>query len=189
VRATTLEAVLRVALLDRHPARLDGLRARLEADPEHDVISLLTAPALWRRLRDFRPHAVVLAHPDGLSICRDLKRGTSAPAVVLVTPWSGPAFTLAAYAAGADGAVAEGEPARHMLELTQAAAAGEAALPRLRRNGYAAALDRLEDDDLPVLTMLLDRRPPAMIAAMLDIPPADVDVRVQRVVGRLEPVT
>jgi DNA-binding NarL/FixJ family response regulator len=181
--------MLRVALLDRHPARLDGLRARLEAHPEHDVVSLLTVPALWRRLRDFRPHAVVLAHPDGLSICRDLKRGRSAPAVVLVTPWSGPAFTLAAHAAGADGFVAESEPAQHMLELTEAAAAGEAALPGLRRDGYAAALDRLEDDDLPVLTMLLDRRPPAIIAAILGMAPADLDVRVQRIVGRLEPVT
>ncbi len=181
--------MLRVALLDRHPARLDGLRARLEAGPEHDVVSLLTAPALWRRLHDFRPHVVVLAHPDGLSICRDLKRGDSAPAVVLVTPWSSSAFTLAAHAAGADGILAETDPAQNMLELTQAAAAGEAALPGYRRNGYAAALDRLEDDDLPVLTMVLDRRPPAGIAAVLGMARADVDARAQRVVGRLQPVT
>jgi DNA-binding NarL/FixJ family response regulator len=181
--------MLRVALLDRHPARLDGLRARLEADPEHDVVSLLTAPALWRRLRDFQPHAVVLAHSDGLAICRDLKRGAHAPAVVVVTPWSGPAFTLAAHAAGADGIVAATEPAQRMLELTDAVAAGEAALPGFRRDGYAAALERLEDDDLPVLTMLLDGRPPAMIAAVLGMAPTDVDVRAQRIVGRLQPVS
>jgi DNA-binding NarL/FixJ family response regulator len=180
--------MLRVALLDRHPARLDGLRARLEADPERDVVSLLTAPALWRRLRDFRPHVVVLAHPDGLAICRDLKRGDRAPAVVLITPWSGSAFTLAAHAAGADGILAETEPAQHMLHLTLAAAAGESALPGFARHGYADALDRLEDDDLPVLTMLLDRRPPADIAAALGVAPADADVRAQRVVGRLQPV-
>jgi DNA-binding NarL/FixJ family response regulator len=180
--------LLRVVLLDRHPARLGGLRARLEADPEYDVVSLLTAPALWRRLRDFQPHAVVLAHADALSICRDLKRGRSAPAVVLVTPWGGSAFTLAAHAAGADGIVAATEPAQHLFELTRAAAAGEAALPGFRREGYAAELDRLEDDDLPVLTMLLERRPPATIAATLGLAPADLDVRVQRVVGRLEPV-
>ena len=181
--------MLRVALLDRHPSTLDGLRARLEADPEHDVVSLLTVPALWRRLHDFRPHAVVLAHPDGLAICRELKRDERAPAVVLVTPWSGPGFTLAAHAAGADGIVAETDPARHMAELTRAAAAGEVALPGFRRNGYAAALDRLEDDDLPVLAMLLERRPPAAIAAVLGMAPADLDGRAQRIVGRLEPVT
>lgn len=188
MRASTLAAVPRVALLDRHPARLDGLRARLEADPEYDVVSVLTVPALWRRMRDFRPHAVVLAHRDGLSVCRDLKRCERAPAVVLVMPWSGTAFTLAAHAAGADAAMAETEPARHLLELTRAATAGEAALPGLRRDGYAAALDRLEDDDLPVLSMLLERRPPAVIAATLGMAPSDVDLRVQRVVGRLEPV-
>jgi DNA-binding NarL/FixJ family response regulator len=181
--------MLRVALLDRHPARLAGLRARLEAEPEHEVVSLLTAPALWRRMRDFRPHVVVLAHPDGLAICRDIKRGERAPAVVLVTPWGGAAFTLAAHAAGADGLTAQSEPAQHMLELTRAAAAGEAALPGFRRNGYAAALDRLEDDDLPVLTMLLDRRPPAASAAALGMAPTDFDVRAQRIVGRLQPVT
>lgn len=181
--------MLRVALLDRHPARLDGLRARLEADPAHEVVSLLTAPALWRRVRSFRPHVVVLAHPDGLAICRDLKRGERAPAVVLVTPWGGPAFTLAAHAAGADAITAETEHAQHMLRLTRAAAAGEAALPGFGRDGYAAALDRLEDDDLPVLTMLLDRRPPAAIAAVLGMAPADLDERAQRIVGRLQPVT
>jgi DNA-binding NarL/FixJ family response regulator len=181
--------VLRVALLDRHPARLDELRARLEAEPDHDVISLLTVPALWRRMRDFHPHAVVLAHPDGFSVCRELKHGRSDPAVVLVTPWSGPAFALAAHAAGADGAMAETEPVEHLFELTRAAAAGEAALPGFGRDGYAAALDRLEDDDLPVLSMLLERRPPATIAATLGLAPADIDVRAQRIVGRLEPVS
>jgi DNA-binding NarL/FixJ family response regulator len=180
--------LLRVALLDRHPARLDGLRTRLKADPETDVVSLLTAPALWRRLRDFHPHVVVLAHPDALSICRDVKRGRRAPAVVLVTPWGGSAFTLAAHAAGADGLVAATEPAQHMVDLTRAAAAGEATLPGFRRGGYAGALDRLQDDDLPVLTMLLERRPPATIAATLGLAPSDVDGRVQRVVGQLEPV-
>jgi len=179
--------VLRVLLLDRHPARLEGLRARLEADL-HDVVSLLTAPALWRRLRNFRPHVVVLAHPDGLSICRDLKRGTNAPTVVVVTPWSGSGFTLAAHAAGADGVVAATEPAEHMLELTCAAATGDAALPGFRRMGYAAALERLEDDDLPVLSMLLERRPPALIAETLGLAPADIDVRARRIVGQLEPV-
>jgi DNA-binding NarL/FixJ family response regulator len=181
--------MLRVALLDRHPARLDGLRTRLERDPEADVVSLLTAPALWRRLRDFRPHAVALTHPDGLAICRDLKRGGCVPAILLVTPWIGPGFTLAAHAAGADGLVAETEPAQRMVELTRAVAAGEAALPDVRREGYAAALERLEDDDLPVLSMLLDRRPPATIAAALGMAPADLDVRAQRIVGRLQPVT
>ncbi len=181
--------MLRVALLDRHPAALAGLRALLEDDPGHSVVSLLTAPALRRRLRDFRPHVVVLAHPDALSICRELKGRGTVPALVLVTPGTGPAFTLAARAAGADAIRSVGEPAERLLATVEAVAAGVGALPGFRRAGYAAALERLEDDDVPVLTMLLDGRPPAMIARVLGVPPADLDDRVQRIVGRLQPVT
>ena len=181
--------MLNVALLDRHPAVLDRLRGRLEADPEHEVLSLLTAPALRRRLHDFRPDVVVRAHRDALAICRELKDRGTAPAVVVVAPDSGPAFTLAVHAAGADGILSEAESPRRMLAAIRAVAAGDATLPGLRRDGYAAALERLEDDDVPVLTMLLDGRPPAMIAAVLGKPPADIDVRVQRIVGRLQPVS
>jgi DNA-binding NarL/FixJ family response regulator len=181
--------MLSVALLDRHPAILDRLRGRLEADPEHDVLSLLTAPALRRRLRDFRPDVVVLAHRDALAICRELKDRGTAPAVVVVAPGSGPAFTLAAHAAGADGILSEAESPRRMLAAIRAVAAGDATLPGFRRDGYAAALDRLEDDDVPVLTMLLDGRPPALIAAILGLPARDLDDRVQRIVGRLQPVS
>jgi DNA-binding NarL/FixJ family response regulator len=180
--------MLRVALLDDHPAALDGLRVLLDADPEVLHASVLTAPALRRRLPELRPHVVVLAHRDGLAVCRDLQRAATGAAVVLVTPGTGPAFTLAAGAAGADAILSASHPPLGMLATIHAAAAGEATLPGFRRAGYAAAVERLEDDDLPVLTMLLDGRPPGAIAALLGLAPAEIDVRVQRIVGRLEPV-
>ena len=181
--------MFRLALLDDHPATLDGLRALLDLDPEYDVASVLTAPALRRRARTFQPDAIVVAHRDGLAICRDLKDRGAAPVVILVATATGPAFTLAAHAAGADGILARTDSPYEMLATIQAVAAGDAALPGFRRDGYAAALERLEDDDLPGLTMLLDGRPPAMIAAILGLPAATLDDRVQRIVGRLDPVS
>jgi DNA-binding NarL/FixJ family response regulator len=180
--------MLGVALLDDHPATLDGLRALLSAEPDVVVASVLTAPALRRRLPILCPHVVVVAHRDGLAVCRDLKRGATAPAVILVTPGSGPAFALAARAAGADAILSETDSPLALLATIHAAAAGEATPPGFRRDGYAAAVERLEDDDLPVLTMLLDGRPPGAIAALLRLAPAELDVRVQRIVGRLQPV-
>jgi DNA-binding NarL/FixJ family response regulator len=181
--------VLRLALLDDHPATLDGLRALPALDPDHDLVSVLTASALGRRLRRFPAHAIVLAHRDGLAICRDLKDRGTVPPIIVVAHAAGPAFTLAAHAAGADGILSDGDSPHRMLARIRAIVAGDATLPGFRRDGYAAALDRLEDDDLPVLTMLLDGRPPAMIAAVLGVPAAALDVRVQRIVGRLQPVT
>lgn len=176
--------MLRLALLDGHPATLDGLRALVE----HEVVSVLTAPALRRRARTFQPHAIVLAHRDALAICRELKDRDTSAAVLLVARTTEPTFTLAAHAAGADGIVSETDSPYRMLATIEAVVAGDAALPGFRRDGYAAALERLEDDDVPVLTMLLDGRPPAMIAAVLGLPAEDLDDRVQRIVGRLEPV-
>jgi DNA-binding NarL/FixJ family response regulator len=180
--------VLSVALLDDHPPALAGLRRRLEADFDVVCTCLLTAPALWRRLPGIRPDVVVLAHRDGLAVCRDLKRRAGGPAVILVAPGTGAAFSLAALAAGADALVADTDADHELLATVHAAAAGEAPPPGLTRAGYADALERLEDDDLPVLTMLLDGRPTGAIAAMLRLAPADVDRRVQRLVGRLAPV-
>jgi DNA-binding NarL/FixJ family response regulator len=180
--------MLRVALLDRHPPLLDDLRALLEIEPDVAATSLLTAPALRRRLPQLRPHVVVLAGTRAVAVCRELKHGAGAPAAIVVAPHVVPDLVLAARAAGAD-AVLAADGAFGMLATIHAAAAGQATLPLLHRGAHTSALERLADDDVPVLTMLLDGRPPAAIAAVLGIAPHEVDVRVRRIVNGLQPAT
>jgi hypothetical protein len=50
-----------------------------------------------------------------------------------------------------------------------------------------SAVARLEDEDLPVFAMLLDRESYDSIAEALRIDPAEVSRRAQRIIGRLRP--
>ena len=54
-------------------------------------------------------------------------------------------------------------------------------------DAFEAAVARLDDDDLPVFAMLLDREPVDSIAGALRIDSAEVRWRAQRIVGRLRP--
>ena len=55
------------------------------------------------------------------------------------------------------------------------------------RDVFEAAVGRLDDDDLPVFAMLLDREPVDSIASALRTDRAEVSWRAQRIVGRLRP--
>jgi DNA-binding NarL/FixJ family response regulator len=180
--------MLRVALLDRHPPLLDDLRALLELEPDVVVASLITTPALRRRLPELRPHVVVLAGADALSVCGELTRRAAPVGVIVVAERVEPELVLAARAAGVDAVLSTEDGAFGMLATIYDAAAGEATLPLVRRTAHPDALERLADDDLPVLTMLLDGRHPAAIAATLGIAPHEIDRRVRRIVQRLAPV-
>ena len=52
---------------------------------------------------------------------------------------------------------------------------------------HTRAVAKLDDEDLPVLAMLLDGEPLDAIARALRTDPAEVARRAQRIVGRLRP--
>ena len=176
--------MIRVALLDDHPAVLAGLRRLIDAEPDLLVAAAAaTAAQLARRLGGTRPDVIVLdfdiARGEGLSHCRRIKNRPSAPA--------GPALALAARAAQADALVDKSAPAGDLLAAIRLVASGGAALPDLPPETYQAAVSRLDDEDLPVFAMLLDREPVAAIADVLRRDPGEVAWRAQRIVGRLLP--
>jgi two-component system, NarL family, response regulator DevR len=184
--------MLRIALLDDHPAVLTGLRRLMDSEADLTVAAVAaSAPELARKLDGLRPDVLVLDHDlgrdDGLSHCRRIKSRPHAPAVVIYSAYAGPALTLAARAAQADGVVDKAEPVATLLGAVRRVAAGEAVMPPVPRDVFEAAVARLDDDDLPVFAMLLDREPAASIAEALRVDEAEVGWRTQRIVGRLRP--
>jgi two-component system response regulator DevR len=107
--------------------------------------------------------------------------------VVVYSAYSGHALVLAARVAGADGVVDKTEPVQHLLAATCAAAAGQLAMPAVPQDAYEAAIANVDDEDLPVLAMLLDGAPLDAIAHALRTDQAEVSWRAQRIVGRLRP--
>jgi DNA-binding NarL/FixJ family response regulator len=188
----TLQAMPHVALLDDHPAVLAGLRRLIDSEPDLGVAAVASnAYALARQLDGLRPDVIVLdydlARDDGLSHCRRIKSRPQPPAVIIYSAYAGPALTLAARVAQADGVVDKAEPVRTLLTALRRVALGEVVLSPLPRDVFEAAVARLEDDDLPVFAMLLDREPLDSIARALRTDEAEVSWRAQRIVGRLRP--
>ena len=184
--------MLRVALLDDHPAVLAGLRRLIDSEPDLAVAAVASsAHALARELDGLRPDVLVLdydlARDDGLSHCRRIKSRPQPPAVIIYSAYAGPALTLAARAAQADGVVDKAEPVRTLLTALRRVALGDVVLSPVPRDAYEAAVAKLEDDDLPVFAMLLDREPLDSIARSLRTDKAEVSRRAQRIVGRLRP--
>ena len=188
----TLQAMLHVALLDDHPAVLAGLRRLIDSEADLVVAAVASnAHALARELDGLRPDVIVLdydlARDDGLSYCRRIKSRPQPPAVIIYSAYAGPALTLAARVAQADGVVDKAEPVRTLLTALRRLALGDVVLSPLPRDVFEAAVARLEDDDLPVFAMLLDREPLDSIARALRTDEAEVSWRAQRIVGRLRP--
>jgi DNA-binding NarL/FixJ family response regulator len=184
--------MLRIALLDDHPAVLAGLRRLIDAEPDLSVAAVAaTAPELARELNGLRPDVLILDYDlvrdDGLAHCRRIKSRPDPPAVVIYSAYAGPALTLAARAAQADAVVDKAEPVQSLLAAVRQAAASEVGMDAVPRDAFEVAVARLEDDDLPVFAMLLDREPYDSIAEALRIDEAEVGWRAQRIVGRLRP--
>ena len=188
----TLQAVLRIAILDDHPAVLAGLRRLIDSEPDLTVgAAASTAHELAHELDGLRPDVLVLdydlARDDGLAHCRRIKSRPEPPAVIIYSAYAGPALTLTARAAQADGVVDKAEPVRTLLTALRRVALGEVVLPPVPHDVFEPAVAKLEDDDLPVFAMLLDREPLDSIARALRTDKSEVRWRAQRIVGRLRP--
>jgi DNA-binding NarL/FixJ family response regulator len=184
--------MLRIALLDDHPAILAGLRRLIDAEPDLTVAAVApNAADLARELNGLRPDVLILdydlAGDDGLAHCRRIKARPDPPAVIVYSAYAGPALMLAARAAQADGAVDKAEPVHTLLTAVRRAAQGEVVMAPVPRDAFESAVARLEDEDLPVFAMLLDREPLHSIAEALHVDYTDVNRRAQRIVGRLRP--
>jgi two-component system response regulator DevR len=184
--------MLRVALLDDHPAVLAGLRRLIDSEPDLAVAAAASSAAkLARELDGLRPDVLVvdydLARDDGLSHCRRIKSRPQPPAVIIYSAYAGSALTLAARAAQADGVVDKAGPVPALLSAIRRVANGEIVISSVPRDVFEAAVARLDDDDLPVLAMLLDREPLDSIAQALHTDVAESGWRAQRIVGRLRP--
>ena len=184
--------MLRIALLDDHPAVLAGLRRLIDAEPDLSVAAVAAnAPELAQELNGLRPDVLILdydlARDDGLAHCRRIKNRPDPPAVVIYSAYAGPALTLVARAAHADAVVDKADPVRMLLTAVRRAAKGDVVMDPVPRDAFEAAVARLEDGDLPVFAMLLDREPLDSIAEVLRVDEAEVNRRAQRIVGRLRP--
>ena len=184
--------MIRLALLDDHPAVLVGLQRVVEREPDIVVVGAApTAPELARQLGHERADVLVVDHDvarsDGLSQCRRIKDRPHAPAVIIYSAFASQALALPARLAHADAVVDKTGPVSSLLAAIRAVARGESMLPPVPRVAYDAATARLDSADLPIFAMLLDGETTSAIADALPAETDEIAWRAQRIIGRLRP--
>jgi DNA-binding NarL/FixJ family response regulator len=184
--------MLRVAILDDHPAVLAGLRRLIEPQPDLTVIAAAATTAeLSDQLDGARADVLVLDYDldrsDGLAHCQRIKHRSRPPGLVIYSAYGGHALVLAARTAGADGVADKAEPVQHPLIAVRRAGAGELALPAVLWDASELAIGNVDHEDMPVLAMLLDGASLESIANALRRDQAEISWRAQRIVGRLRP--
>jgi DNA-binding NarL/FixJ family response regulator len=183
--------MIRILLVDDHPALRAGLTAVLRAEP--GLVPLGTAASeeeLWPALNRTRPDVVVLDYhvppADGLQLCRRIKRTLPPPAVLLYSAYADASLMIPARLAGADGVVNKGAPANELYDAIRTVARGDSVMPPVSRELLDDANARLDPEDLPILGMVLDGTPDAEIAKTLGLSGDALTRRLDRMLGRLK---
>lgn len=182
--------MIRVAIIDDHPALVAGLTAVLRTEPGFGVVGTATSEEeAWPMLYRSAPDVVLLDYHlprgDGLHLCHRIKSRAGAPRVVIFSAYADPVLGLAARAAGADGMSGKAAPAHELFNLLRQVARGEQVLPPVSREHLNEASSRLDPEDLPLLSLLLDGTDTAEICDTLRIDADELGRRTERILGRL----
>jgi len=182
--------MIRIALIDDHPALAAGLTAVLDAEPDLEPVGAASdREEAEHLLYRTRPDVVLvdyhLPRGDGLQLCRRIKADAPAPKVIVYSAYADAWLTFVARAAGADGVASKAAPARELLELVRRVACGERVLAPVTAEHRNAAAARLDAGDAPLLSLLLDGTSPRDVAETLRIEPHDLPHRIDRLLARL----
>jgi two-component system response regulator DevR len=182
--------MIRLLIVDDHPAMRAGLTAVLRAEP--GIVPLATASSeadLEPTLQRTKPDVVLLDYhlpgSDGLKLCRRLKRTMPAPAVLLYSAYADSAMVVPAILAGADGLLNKSAPAPELYDALRAVARGDRVLPPVPRELLEAAGHRVDERDLPILAMIVDGTPLTEVAEALRADVRDVSRRLDGMIERL----
>lgn len=184
--------MIRVVIVDDHPALRAGLRTVLEAEPGI-VVSGDTdgeEERVWPLLNHVQPDLVLLDYHlprgDGLQLCYRIKQQPPAPKVVLFTAYASPTLALPASLAHADGLIAKGVGARELFDAIRLVNKGERLVPPISRTVLEEGNAKLADEDRALVGMLLDGATESEIARTLRLTTRDVRHAVHRILAALQ---
>ncbi|HEX6602847.1 MAG TPA: response regulator transcription factor [Solirubrobacterales bacterium] len=177
-------------MVDDHPAVLTGLLVTLRTEP--GIVPSAGAKTAEEALAEGERHAVDVAlvdyhlpDEDGLHLCRQLKALDSPPQVLVYSAFAGTGLGIPARVAGADGLLDKGVEAETLLNAIREVHRGGKVLPPVSPDQLEAAAVNLDEDDLPVLAMLVSGTPQDAIAEVLCIEPLDLEARLDAMLKRL----
>lgn len=182
--------MIRVLVVDDHPAVLTGLLVTLRSEP--GIVPAAGVKTAEEALVEGEHHDVDVAlvdyhlpDEDGLHLCRQLKALDPSPQGLVYSAFAGTGLGIPARVAGADGVVDKGVETESLLSAIRDVYRGRKVLPPVSPDQLEAAAGSLDENDLPVLAMLVDGTPRAGIAKVLCIEPTELEARLDAMLKRL----
>lgn len=183
--------MIRIVVVDDHPALRAGLRTVIASEPGLVFAgeSSGSEESLWPLLRSVRPDVILLDYhlpkSDGLQFCYRIKRDRPAPRVAVFSAYASPELVLPARLARADALLGKGIGARELFEAIRRIYAGESLLGEVSPGVLRDATAGLPDDQRALVGMLLGGTTESEAAQTLGLAPAEVEHAVQRIISSL----
>jgi len=163
--------VIRVLVVDDHPAVRAGLFSLLRSEPGIVAVAAVgtAAEALAESGRS-RPDVVLLDYDlpdrDGLLLCCDLKALPEPPRVLLYSAFARPRLAPAARVAGVDAMLDKGAAPDELFETLRKVARGGLEQLPAPPDVIGRCVGELPPDDIPLFGMAMNGTPTAEIAAV-----------------------
>jgi DNA-binding NarL/FixJ family response regulator len=185
------DAVLRVLVVDDHPAVRRGLHELLQDQPDFHVLDAVASAeeamsVVERTAIDVAVVDYQLGSRSGLWLSRKLKRLAPPPRVVVYSAYCDGPLAAAAVVAEADGLVSKAGVGSELCSTIRAVARGEQRLPVVPLALAAAMRRRLDAEEQAIFGMLLAGISPPEIAQTLGISVGWVESRLWAMLRRLE---
>ncbi len=183
--------MIRVVVVDDHPALRAGLHTVLESEPGivYAGESSGEEENLWPLLRRIEPDLVLLDYhlpkSDGMQLCYRIKQQVPAPRVIIFTAYATPELVLSARLAKADAVLSKGLGARELFEAIRRVNAGEGLVSEPSAALLYEANTAIAEEDRAIVGMLLDGATELEIGRTLGRETSDVRHVVQRTLSAL----
>ncbi len=184
--------MIRILIVDDHPAVRAGLVAVLRSEPGLVPVGAASEEQEgWRLAQRARPDLVLLdLHLPGgssLALCRRVKALDPRCRVLIYSAFAHDELSVAATLAGADGMLDKTSPMLELFDGIRRVHRGEHLLAPVTPERLQDARTRIPTEDWPIVAMLLDGTPDDDIATTLGVRPEELDGRVERLLARLAP--
>jgi len=183
--------MIRVVVIDDHPALRAGLHTVLEAEPGIVFAGESNGEeeSVWPVLNRSRPDVVLLDYHlprgDGLQLCYRIKQEVPAPKVVIFSAYASPTLALPAMLAHADGLLDKGIAARELFNSVRTINRGDKLLPPVSHTVLEEGVAKLDASNRALVGMLLGGATEVEVADTLKVEPREVRHSVQRILSTL----
>jgi two-component system response regulator DevR len=182
--------MIRVCVVDDHPALRTGLWTVIRCEPGMDFAG--SAPGADEGVtlvERVRPDVVLvdyqLPREDGTLLCQRLKSLPDPPKVIVYSAYSDPTLAIPAILAGADGITNKAVLADELLNAIRLVARGRTVLPPISTGLREVSAAKLDPDELPIFSMLMDRTPLQEVAQVIGLEEHELRGRLWAMLGKL----